>query len=287
MLYTGNTKNLGVVGNPIHHSLSPVIQNTVLQSMQLDYAYIAMKVNEKDLPIAVAGLKALHFCGFNITIPHKINIMQYLDDIDPAAQLIGAVNTVVIKNNKLYGYNTDYEGFITALYAKNFPLKNNSAVILGAGGAARAVIYGLHSAGIKTIHIGARNIDRARHTAADFSHLTDIHTYNWTEYEFKKILHDTPLLINTTPLGMYPHIDEMPPIDISLLPASTLVYDVIYTPEKTKLLKTAETMGHPILNGEYMLAGQGAAALKKWLGRKDIDIDLMRIALHDALQKKL
>lgn len=285
-IYTGKTKNLGVIGYPIHHSLSPVIQNTVLQSMHLDYAYTALPVKEELLRDAVFGLKALNFTGFNVTIPHKINIMQYLDYIDDAARLIGAVNTVVIKDNKLYGYNTDHEGFINALHDRKFSLENKVVTLLGAGGAARAVIYSLLTAGIKKLYIGARNKEKAQKTANDFSHLGTIEVCNWQEEKFAEWLTQTELLVNTTPLGMYPHTDEMPPVNLAMLPTNTLVYDIIYTPEKTKLLLEAEKNNHTILNGEYMLAGQGAAALKKWTNRTDIDIDLMRIALHKSLTGK-
>ena len=282
-IYTGNTKNLGVIGYPIHHSLSPVIQNTVLQSMNLDYAYTALPVKEESLKDAVFGLKALNFTGFNVTIPHKINIMQYLDYIDDAARLIGAVNTVVIKDDKLYGYNTDHEGFINDLHDINFSIKNTTVTLLGAGGAARAVIYSLLTAGIKKLYIGARNKEKAQKTANDFSHLGIIEVYSWHDEHFAECLKQTNLLVNTTPLGMYPHTDEMPPVNMSILTTDALVYDIIYTPEKTKLLLEAEKNNHAVLNGEYMLAGQGASALKKWTNRTDIDVDLMRIALHKSL----
>ena len=118
MVFTGKTKNLGVIGYPIKHSLSPVIQNTAIQEAGIDYAYIAMPIAPEDLEKAVIGLKALNFTGFNVTIPHKVNIMQYLDEIDEMAKLIGAVNTVHIKDGKLYGYNTDAIGFINPLLRK-------------------------------------------------------------------------------------------------------------------------------------------------------------------------
>ncbi|MDQ0204193.1 shikimate dehydrogenase [Pectinatus haikarae] len=286
-IYTGKTKNLGVIGYPIHHSLSPVIQNTALQSMHLDYAYIAMPVRENELEAAVKGLKALNFTGFNITIPHKINIIKYLDEIDQSASLIGAVNTVLIKNDRLYGYNTDYEGFISAFQSVKFTLKRINTVVLGAGGAARAVIYGLLHAGVGSVHIAARNAEKAKKLANDFKELGNISSSDWNEKMFQEILPKTDLLVNTTPLGMDMYIDKMPPVDITMLPSNAFVYDIIYTPEKTKLLVEAEKYGYTVLNGEYMLAGQGAAALEKWSGCGKIDVDLMRIALHEALLKKL
>ncbi|WP_196594290.1 shikimate dehydrogenase [Pectinatus sottacetonis] len=287
VIYTGKTKNIGVIGYPIQHSLSPVIQNTVLQNMDLDYAYIAMPVKKGQLGNAVTGLKALNFTGFNVTIPHKINIIPYLDYIDDAAKLIGAVNTVVIKDNKMYGYNTDHEGFINALSTINFSVKNKIAAVLGAGGAARAVIYSLLKAGVKKLYIGVRNREKAQKTICDFSALGEIHVYNWLDNNFTKFLSKIDLLVNTTPLGMYPYIEEMPPVDFNQIASRTVIYDIIYTPEKTKFLLEAEKNHNIILNGEYMLAGQGAAALQKWTGSHNIDIDLMRIALHKALLEKI
>ena len=142
-MYTGKTKNLGVIGYPIKHSLSPVIQNAALSASGLDYAYIAMPIAPEDLKTAVFGLKAANFSGFNVTIPHKVTIMQYLDEIDDTAKFIGAVNTVKIENGRLYGYNTDVIGFINPLLKEGFALKDKTVVIFGAGGASRAIICGL------------------------------------------------------------------------------------------------------------------------------------------------
>lgn len=283
-LYTGKTKNLGVIGFPIHHSLSPVIQNAALQSMGLDYAYIALPVAQSDLENAVKGLKALNFSGFNVTIPHKIKIMQYLDEIDDAAEIIGAVNTIVNKNGRLIGYNTDYEGFLCAFKAINFSLKNLHAIVLGAGGAARAVAYGLLKSGVKSLKIAARNLNKAEKFAFSFNTIGTVEAIDWNSPLFSQEISKAELLVNATPLGMTPDFDKMPPVDLKSLPPQSLVYDVIYTPAKTKLLLEAEKLKHPILNGEYMLAGQGAAALEKWTCQK-ADIDLMRIALQKALSK--
>lgn len=287
MIYTGKTKNLGVIGCPISHSLSPVIQNTVLQSMNLNYVYIALPVAPDKLADAVQGLKALCFTGFNITIPHKIKIMQYIDEIDEAAKFIGAVNTVVIKNDQLFGYNTDYEGFLAALEHCRFSVKDINATVLGSGGVARAIVYGLLRSGVNSLAVVARNKLKAKALADRFLDLGNVHAHDWTEKEYNEILSSTDLLVNATSLGMEPKIDAMPPVDMTILSPKALVYDVIYTPEKTKLLIEAEKSGHAILNGEYMLAGQGVAALKKWTGCQNINMDLMRIALHKALGKRI
>lgn len=261
MVFTGKTKNLGVIGYPIKHSLSPVIQNTAIQEAGIDYAYIAMPIAPEDLEKAVIGLKALNFTGFNVTIPHKVNIMQYLDEIDEMAKLIGAVNTVHIKDGKLYGYNTDAIGFINPLLKENVEIKDKTAVILGAGGACRAVVCGLIKQEIKNIILAVRNPAKAQLLANDFKDLVDIKVCDWHSEEFKQYLAQADLLVNTTPLGMEGNIDSKPPVDWESVRKSAFVYDIVYIPAETKFLQEAKEYGHKILNGERMLAEQGAAAL--------------------------
>lgn len=284
MVFTGKTKNLGVIGYPIKHSLSPVIQNTAIQEAGIDYAYIAMPIAPEDLEKAVIGLKALNFTGFNVTIPHKVNIMQYLDEIDEMAKLIGAVNTVHIKDGKLYGYNTDAIGFINPLLKENVEIKDKTTVILGAGGACRAVVCGLIKQGIKNIILAVRNPVKAQLLANDFNDLVDIKVCDWHSEEFKQYLAQADLLVNTTPLGMEGNIDSKPPVDWESVKKSAFVYDIVYIPAETKFLQEAKEYGHKILNGERMLAEQGAAALHLWTD-KDINVDIMVKTLHDYLNK--
>lgn len=284
MAYTGKTKNLGVIGYPIKHSLSPIIQNAAISKAKVDYSYIAMPIESNDLEIAVKGLKALNFTGFNVTIPHKVNIMQYLDVIDEAAKIIGAVNTVHIKDGKLYGYNTDAIGFINPLLKENIEIKDKCAVILGAGGACRAVVYGLIKQGIRKIILGVRNIIKANAMIQDFNKFVDIIVFDWHSKEFKESLVYADLLINTTPLGMQGDEDSMPPIDWAFLNKSAFVYDIVYIPQETKFLKQAKIHGHRILNGEKMLAEQGAAALSLW-ANVNVDVNEMVRALREYFLK--
>lgn len=284
MVYTGRTKNLGVIGYPIKHSLSPVIQNAAIAAAKIDYAYIAMPIAPEDLEVAVKGLKATGFCGFNVTIPHKISIMQYLDEIDEAAKIIGAVNTVQIKDGKLYGYNTDAVGFINPLLKENVAIKEKTAVILGAGGASRAVICGLVQNGIANIILGVRNPAKGAKLAESFADLVSIKAYDWNSEEFSQWLGKADLLINTTPLGMHPNVDTMPPVDWDKVNKTAFVYDIVYVPAETRFLKEAKLHGHKTLNGERMLAEQGAAALTRWTGA-DIDVDVMTKTLRDFLAK--
>ncbi|WP_455631752.1 shikimate dehydrogenase [Megamonas sp.] len=283
-MYTGKTKNLGVIGYPIKHSLSPVIQNAALSASGLDYAYIAMPIAPEDLKTAVLGLKAANFSGFNVTIPHKVTIMQYLDEIDDTAKFIGAVNTVKIENGRLYGYNTDVIGFINPLLKEGFALKDKTVVIFGAGGASRAIICGLIQQKAAHIILGVRNQAKGEKLAASFKDLADIAAYDWHDEAFTAWLAKADLLVNTTPLGMFPNIDTAVPIEWEKVKRDAFVYDIVYTPAKTRFLQEAQACGHKILNGEKMLAEQGAASLRYWTGEK-VDVEVMVKALREYLAK--
>lgn len=278
----GTTKNLGVMGWPIAHSLSPVLQNAAIEEAGLDYVYISLPVPPEKLKEAVAGLRAMQFTGWNVTIPHKQAIMAELDAVDEDARIIGAVNTVVNRDGHLMGYNTDCIGFMQPLAQQGFLPKGKEATILGAGGAARAVIWGLLRAKVKRITLGVRNPAKAARLAEEFAAYGEIQVLHWEDSAFAEHLAVTDLLVNTTPLGMYPHVEGMPPVDWTKLKKDALVYDIIYTPERTRFLSEAQAHGHAIINGEGMLAGQGAAAFTLWTGVAP-DLALMKRALREEL----
>lgn len=278
----GTTKNLGVMGWPIAHSLSPVLQNAAIEEAGLDYVYISLPVPPEKLKEAVAGLRAMQFTGWNVTIPHKQAIMAELDAVDEDARIIGAVNTVVNRDGHLTGYNTDCIGFMQPLAQQGFLPKGKKATILGAGGAARAVIWGLLRAKVKRITLGVRNPAKAARLAEEFAAYGEIQVLHWEDSAFAEHLAVTDLLVNTTPLGMYPHVEGMPPVDWTKLKKDALVYDIIYTPERTRFLSEAQAHGHAIINGEGMLAGQGAAAFTLWTGVAP-DLALMKRALREEL----
>lgn len=282
MMMTGKTQNLGVMGWPVAHSLSPVLQQAAIEAAGLDYAYIALPVRPEDLPAAVAGLRALQFRGWNVTIPHKQAVMAELDELDEAAQAIGAVNTVVNDDGRLKGYNTDCTGCIMGLTAQGFDVRGKRAVLLGGGGAARAIIYGLLTHSAAQVTVGARNAAKIAPLATDFAAYGTVVTMDWQSANFTQALGDADLLINATPLGMVPHVDAMPPVDWAQVKQDAFVYDIIYTPAETLFLRTAREHGHRTLNGELMLAGQGAAALRLWTGVEP-DLAVMQQALHQAL----
>ena len=281
----GTTKNLGVMGWPIAHSLSPVLQNAAIEEAGLDYVYISLPVPPEKLKEAVAGLRAMQFTGWNVTIPHKQAIMAKLDAIDEDAPIIGAVNTVVNRDGHLTGYNTDCIGFMQPLAQQGFLPKGKEATILGAGGAARAVIWGLLRAKVKRITLGVRNPAKAARLAEEFAAYGEIQVLHWEDSAFAEHLAVTDLLVNTTPLGMYPHVEGMPPVDWTKLKKDALVYDIIYTPERTRFLSEAQAHGHAIINGEGMLAGQGAAAFTLWTGVAP-DLALMKRALREELASR-
>lgn len=293
-MYTGATKNLAVIGYPIAHSLSPVIQNTALTEAGLDYAYIAIPVAPKDLREAVAGLRAMNFRGWNVTIPHKSAIISLLDEIEPAAAALGAVNTVINDNGQLVGANTDVIGFIEPLKERlgETALRGKNAVLLGAGGAARAVLWALLSAGIKGITIAVRNPQKAEPLAGEFRSLDReffsggalITAVDWTGEDYLNALENCHLLINATPLGMEPNIEASPAVDWQRLKPGAFCYDIIYNPAVTGFLSQAVRHGHPALNGEEMLVGQARAALEKWTGCPG-DKEAMLKALRNALKK--
>lgn len=265
-MISGKTQNLAIIGYPIEHTLSPVMQAAALKEAGLDYSYIALSVPPGRLVPALDGLRALYFRGWNVTIPHKSTIIQLLDSIDPDAKLIGAVNTVVNDGGCLTGYNTDCYGFHMSLVNAGFNIKECRAVILGAGGAARAVVWALCKRRASDITIGARNPKKAAVLAEDFAHFAHIDVFDWHDDDFNKKLADADILINTTPLGMSPLVDAMPPIDLALLKKGALVCDIVYNPSKTKLLLRAEELGYRTLNGESMLAYQGVESFRLFTG---------------------
>ncbi|MCX5980481.1 MAG: shikimate dehydrogenase [Nostocales cyanobacterium LacPavin_0920_SED1_MAG_38_18] len=286
-MITGKTQLLGVIGHPVSHSLSPLMHNAALTKLGLDYVYLPFPIAPENLERAIAGFASIGMVGFSITIPHKQAILPLLSEISPIAQAIGAVNTVTRQGDKWVGTNTDVEGFIAPLqttYHQDWSQKR--AVILGNGGAARAVVAGCIQLGLAEIHVVGRNLQKlqAFHQSWQNSPFADkFQVHEWTE--LPNLLHQANLLVNTTPIGMYPHIEESPlsSQEISYLPGDAIVYDLIYTPKPTKFLHLAEKQGAIIIDGLEMLVQQGAAALKIWLQQDTVPVNEMRQALQNHL----
>ncbi len=284
---TGKTKNLGVMGWPIAHSLSPAMQQAAIEKAGIDYSYIALPVEPQALPQAVAGLKALNFRGWNVTIPHKTAIMPLLDEIDEDAAVIGAVNTVLNEDGRLKGYNTDILGFLRPLQEQGVALEGAKVLILGAGGAARAVLWGMLRNKVASVVLAVRTLEKGEALAQEFRQRTqvEINVSAFGSEAFCQAQAQADLLVNTTPLGMTPKVDAAPPVNWELVKPTAFVYDIIYTPAETRFLREAREHGCPTQNGEHMLAGQGAAALALWTGIEP-DADCMCMALRQELEKK-
>jgi shikimate dehydrogenase len=276
---TGTTKLLGVMGHPIEHSLSPVMHNAALRHLGLDYVYVPLAVAPTDLPQALAGLQAISCQGFNVTIPHKQAVMAYLSEVSSIAKAIGAVNTVWRVPSGWAGTNTDILGFLAPL--KSLP-KPQKAVILGYGGAARAIVAGCQELGCTEIWIVGRDADKLTKFQASWPSV-NLQIQNWSE--LATLLPTADLVVNCTPIGMYPHVDNCPltPAESKLLPTGAIVYDLIYTPRPTMLLQLARDHGSGVIDGLEMLVHQGAAGLEIWTG-VEAPIDIMRQALLDHLQ---
>jgi len=257
---------LGVMGDPIAHSKSPAMHNAALQAAGVNGMYMPLHVRPEQLESAIRGIVALGFRGVNVTIPHKEQVMQYLDVIDESARLIGAVNTIVNEEGKLTGYNTDGIGYVRSLKEEAVPeLAGKRIAVLGAGGAARGVIYALALEKPERISILNRTADRAVTLASDLrAHgLGDI-TGSGME-EAAAILASADIVINTTAAGMHPHVDDVP-VDPVLIRAGAAVSDLIYNPLETRLLRQSRERGCTVHGGLGMFIYQGAVAFEHWLG---------------------
>ncbi len=279
------TKVLCVIGHPIEHSMSPVMHNAALKELALDYIYLAFDVPPRALETTVLGFKKHDIKGINITIPHKETIMQYLDQIDPLAKNIGAVNTVKNINGILIGRNTDAYGAKKALIDAGCIIRDKKILILGAGGAARAISFAL-SENIAEIIVCNRTERRAIELAKDLSDKMNIIATgkDMSKETLKTLTNDVDIVINTTPIGLYPDVKKTP-IPKELLTDHLFVYDIIYNPLKTQFLKDATEIGCKTLNGIDMFINQGALAFEWWTDKKPNTI-LMKEKIIEILGKK-
>ncbi|MEG4271125.1 MULTISPECIES: shikimate dehydrogenase [unclassified Microcoleus] len=319
----GTTKLLGVIGHPVEHSLSPAMHNAAISHLGVDFVYLPFPVKPGDLKAAIAGFAAIGVRGFSITIPHKQAILPLLSEVSPIALAIGAVNTVYLTDKGWCGTNTDVEGFLAPLHTPPTPpyqggakdatspletantavescpppyqggarggsdWSQKVAVILGNGGAARAVVAGCVQLGCAEIHV----VGRSEQNLGEFQQSwvnspmpvqnLQVHTWN----NLSSLISQADLLVNTTPVGMYPQGEKSPVAagEIDRISAGAIVYDLIYTPNPTQFLKDAKLRGARAIDGLPMLVQQGAAALKIWLDRESVPVDVMRQALRQHL----
>ena len=263
------TRLLGLIGDPVEHSLSPRLHSFLLARAGLNYCYLAFRVPEASLGEALSGMRALGIRGVNVTIPHKEAVIPFLDELSPAAEAIGAVNVIVNEAGRLRGHNTDWEGFLKALDSRGVGLCGRKAVVVGAGGAAAAVVYALVSSGAEVAVVN-RTPSRARALARRFSSLGSV-THGGL-HDLAAFLREAELLVNATPVGMTPHAEESP-VPADLLREGLVVYDLVYNPPETKLLRDAGERGCLAIGGLEMLVYQGIRALELWTGHRFGDED--------------
>jgi shikimate dehydrogenase len=259
---------LGLIGYPVSHSLSPKIQSAALAAcgLQGDYSLFLIHPDDKqELQDILARVRCSEITGLNVTIPHKQNVIPLLDELTPTAQTIGAVNVIYLRANKLVGDNTDAAGFLSDLkkFMNNRESKTEkSALVLGAGGSARSVVYALCEDGWQ-VTIAARRVEQAQDIASQFD---GVHTIQWNVQTFH--FSSFPLIVNTTPVGMTPNIDQSPLPAHALLSQDTCIYDLIYNPRETKLVRDARAQGLQATTGLGMLIEQAALGFEIWTGHK-------------------
>ena len=266
---------LGLIGYPLGHSLSPKIHTAALKASGLNGSYSLFPIAPEDkqgLKDLLARVRSGEITGLNVTIPHKQNVIELMDDLTPTAKAIGAVNTIYMRENKLIGDNTDAPGFLADLKQflnSSFTIPH-SALVLGAGGSSRAVVYALLNDGWN-VTLAARRIEQAQQLANSFSGYT-LQVSDFSSF----FIHHSSLLVNTTPLGMTPNTETSPLPENVILSKHTFIYDLVYNPRETKLVRDARAQGLSATTGLGMLIEQAALAFEKWTGAK---------ADRDAMQK--
>jgi len=283
---SGGTKLCGVIGNPIEHTMSPAIHNAAFEKMGIDYLYVPFRVRGEELGKAIEGMRALNMRGLNVTIPHKVNVIPFLDELDTLAEQIGAVNTIVNDDGLLTGYNTDATGFLQALLERGIEPKGKNVVILGAGGASRAISFILADRGAHLVILNRLlELDWAEELARRIWQVfkKEVKALELGEENLATVLEKAELLINATSVGMNPNINETP-VPAGLLKHGLIVFDIVYNPIKTKLSREAEAAGAKTINGVDMLVWQGALAFEKWTGLK-APVEVMREKVVKGLTK--
>ena len=283
MIISGRTSVCGIIGDPVEHTMSPRMHNAAFQSVGLDYVYVPFNVKKEDLDRAIQGIRAFNIRGLSVTIPHKVSVMRFLDEIDPLAQKIGAVNTITNEDGILTGYNTDASGFLRALSAEKIEVKGKNVCILGAGGAARAIAFSLADRGSR-LTILNRHLNSAEELAGRIFKFfrQNVRSLDLNPENLKSVLREMDILVNATSVGMSPNFDKTP-VPLRLLNSKLTLVDIIYNPLQTRLLEGAEKRGSRTVSGVEMLVWQGAAAFELWTGAK-APVETMREAALKALK---
>lgn len=263
MNITGRAKVFGLIGHPVEHSVSPVLHHTLADILGHEIVYAPFDV-KRDLESAVKGAFELNVQGMNVTVPYKQEVMKYLVDIDPLAQKIGAVNTLVRQENGYKGYNTDMPGLFRAMVSDGVLIKNGDFYLLGAGGVARAVLLMLLENGAKHVHIMNRSVENAKALATYMSEGYDTEVTYGTLQSYKDVVLEKAVAIQATNVGMYPNIDEAIITDAGFYKTIDIAYDIIFNPAITKFMALAKEQDKKAFNGLKMLLFQGIIAYEYW-----------------------
>ncbi len=290
-MISGKTKLLGVIGHPIEHSLSPVMHNAALAEMNADFVYVAFPIAPDDLATAVDGFEVIGVQGFSVTIPHKQAILSHLVSVSALARSIGAVNTVWKRPNGWHGTNTDITGFIAPLLDldddSDRDWSRTTAICLGNGGAARAIVVGCVQLGMRRVQVVGRNESKLAEFRQSFHSVPSVYdrlsVHSWDTLD--QLLPNAGLIVNTTPIGMAPNTNASPLTESQAqqIQPHAIAYDLIYTPSPTLFLQQARIQGAIVFDGLEMLVQQGAEALRIWTGCDDVPIAVMRRSLQEEL----
>ncbi len=283
MKITGNTKVIGIIGWPVSHSLSPVMHNAAFEHLGLDYCYVPFAIKPECLKEAMEAVPALNIVGLNVTVPHKEKVLKYISEFSEESGMIGAVNTLKLEGNRLIGYNTDGIGFTNSLKEAGYPVAKHSLLILGSGGAAKAVAFQSAAEGVKEIIIANRTVSKAlslKNQMKEYFPLLKIDVTGLSYDELKVVTDMVDSVVNTTSVGL--DKGDASPIPGEFLHKGLFVCDLIYNPSETKLLKYAKEAGCRYVNGLGMLIHQGAASFRIWTGIEP-PVEVMRQAVESTL----
>ncbi len=281
----GSTTVVGVIGYPIAHSLSPRMHNAAIGALGINWCYLPFQVAPEDLEKAIEGIRGLGIRGLNVTVPHKQAVVRFLDWVSPEASVVGAVNTISNEGGRLSGYNTDVEGILAALrFGVGLEKLPEKVVVLGAGGAARGIVYALTTvAEVRHIVILNRTAQKAERLATEMEEIaeekTKIEGKGLERETVRDELREAALMINATPVGMHPNVDRSPIEDLSAFHSRLVLFDTVYNPKETKLMRLARSQGAKSFNGLDMLVYQGAKSLEIWTGKK-APVEVMKEAVR-------
>jgi shikimate dehydrogenase len=281
-MISGKTKVCGVIGDPIDHTLSPIMMNSAFSQLSLDYVYLAFRVKSVEVENAIKGLRAFGIRGVNVTMPHKSEVIKYLDEVDPTAKFLDSVNTILNVKGKLSGYSTDGQGAMEALRKNNVKLHGKKMLLLGGGGAAKAIAYAA-SKEVETLTVLNRTPEKAKALANVLNVEFDkkIAGDSLSPRIIEEKLHDTDILVNATSVGMHPKGNRSLVASKWLKP-KLIVMDIVYNPLETRLSREAKVAGAQVVSGVDMLVYQGAASFEIWTGRK-APVETMKKAILNKL----